>query len=357
MAKQFKLDAAVNSLLHQVSEKGTLTSEDSRELKSHLNDSVQQLIHTGLTEEEAFEVAKLRLGNKEELAFEFEKVNGTSLVNKEWVFLFIGIGLSIIIGNLLKFLQVIIGYMHKSGKISSSVGTLLVSLPYLLLIFLVIYIFKNGEKLVVFFKERFFTLNSFVILLIAAMTGLLSFSSIEFFLPASIREGTFTLLFQIIRKNRLSEMIILGTIPVTMGLAFYFSVQSVNQKTGWQTLFKTNNIGHILLLSFALEIAASMLSRGLFITAWFGPIISGTVIFSALLAFIHYNKNQPKLWLKTFLFALFPLLVELIESIRRGEVSWVSSPLFYYGIGTIISIALGFLIGYQRLKTKKIPKD
>jgi hypothetical protein len=352
MAKQFQLDTAINSLLHEVSEKGTLTSEDSRELKSHLNDSVHQLIHKGLTEEEAFEVAKMRLGNKEELAHEFEKVNGTSLVNKEWVFIFIGIGFSIIIGNLLKFLQVIISYMHKSGKISSSVGTIFVSIPYLLLIFLVVYIFKNGEKLVVFFKERFFTLNSFAIFLIAAITGLLSFASIEVFLPPSFREGTFTLLYQIIRKNRLSEMIILGTIPVTIGLAFYFSVQSVYQKTGWHTLFKTNNYGHILLLSFGIEIAASVLSRGLFINAWFGPIISGTVIFSALLAFIYYNKNQPKLWLKTFLFALFPLLVEIIESIRRGEGNWVNSPLFYYAIGTIVSIALGFLIGFQRLKNE-----
>lgn len=353
MAKQFQLDTAINGLLHQVSAKGTLTSEDTRELKSHLHDTVESLIQTGLTDEEAFEVAKLRLGNKEELANEFEKINGTSLVNKEWVFLFIGIGFSIIIGNLLKFFQVIISYMHKSGKISSSVGTFLVSLPYLLLIILVIYIFKNGEKLVVFFKERFFTLNSFVIFIIAGITGLLSFTSIEVLLPLSLREGTFTSLYQITRENRISEMIILGTIPVTIGLAFYFSVQSISQKTGLHTLFKTNNYGHILLLSFGIEIIASMLSRGLFTNAWFGPIISGTIIFFALLAFIYYNKNHPKLWLKTFLFALFPLSVEVIESIRRAESNWVSSPLFYYGIGTIISIGLGVLIGYHGVKNGK----
>ena len=146
MANQFHLETAINGLLHLVSEKGTLTSEDSRELKSHINDTVHDLIQKGLTEEEAFEVAKLRLGNNEELAYEFEKVNGTSLVNKEWVFIFIGIGFFVIINNLLKFLQVIITYYYSAGNISSPVAAYLISFLYILIALLVVMIFKNGEK-------------------------------------------------------------------------------------------------------------------------------------------------------------------------------------------------------------------
>ena len=206
------------------------------------------------------------------------------------------------------------------------------------------------KKLVLFFKEKFFKLNSFTLLTLAAVTGLLLFAPIEVYLVPSTKYNSSQLLFKILRDNRFSEMIILGTVPVTLALAFYFSIQSVSQKTGWHILFKTNNFGHILLLSFAIEIAASTLSRGLFKSAWFGPIISGLVIFSAILLFIQYNKKQPKLWLKTFLLTLFPLSVEVIESIRRGEENWVSSPLFYYGIGTILSITLGFLFGFQKLR-------
>ena len=71
--------------MDEVSSKGTLTAEDIKELKLHLYDSVQNLKLSGLNDEEAFQVAKIRLGNKDALILEYEKVNGRSIVNKEWI--------------------------------------------------------------------------------------------------------------------------------------------------------------------------------------------------------------------------------------------------------------------------------
>lgn len=340
----------------EVSSKGTLTVEDIKELKVHLYDTVQNLKLNGLNDEEAFQVAKIRLGNNDALILEYEKVNGRSIVNKEWIFIFIGIGISIIISNLLLFMQTLIGYYNAIGKITTTNAAYLLSFAQLLIVLLVISIFKKGEKVVSFFKETFFGSQIILITFFSVIAGLLTLVPLTKFLGLGIYNQSLTSLNEIFFYNRFTETIIRGTIPITIALAIFLSIRSVNQKIGWQTVFKSRHYLYIFILGIGLETTAALLSRQLFQGFWFGPIIFGVTVIAGMLAFIHFNKKEPGIWIRLCCFISFSLIVELFASIYRGEGKWSSSPLFYYGIGIIISIALGFSIGYQRLRNEKTLK-
>ena len=55
--------------------KSEITEDNLKELEAHLLDEIDALTEKGLSEEEAFLVAKYRIGDKEELSKEFKKVN------------------------------------------------------------------------------------------------------------------------------------------------------------------------------------------------------------------------------------------------------------------------------------------
>ncbi len=73
---------AKTSLEHQIhlwkdtfAKKSEISKDNLEELESHLRDEIQQLEGNGLTEMEAFLVAKHRLGDEECLSVEYKKVN------------------------------------------------------------------------------------------------------------------------------------------------------------------------------------------------------------------------------------------------------------------------------------------
>lgn len=82
-AEQFKLEAAVDDYLQLLQEQGNYTSEDILELKNHLTDNVSELKEKSLATDEAFIIAKKRLGKANELSIEYKKVNGSKFYNRE----------------------------------------------------------------------------------------------------------------------------------------------------------------------------------------------------------------------------------------------------------------------------------
>lgn len=87
----FKLEVAIEAYLQQLQEKGNYTSEDILELKSHLTDNVRELKKIDLDDDEAFIIAKKRLGKEEVLGTEFNKVNGNRFLNRELFILILSI--------------------------------------------------------------------------------------------------------------------------------------------------------------------------------------------------------------------------------------------------------------------------
>jgi hypothetical protein len=66
-----QIDKWIKSLLLE----GSFTESDGEELKSHLYDSMDELKKKGLDEEEAFLIAKKRLGSSEDWRYDFEMIN------------------------------------------------------------------------------------------------------------------------------------------------------------------------------------------------------------------------------------------------------------------------------------------
>lgn len=90
-ANQSKLEVAIDDYLQQLQEKGNYTSEDILELKNHLVDNVIELREKDLEDDEAFMIAKKRLGKEEILNVEFKKINGNRFINRELFILVLSI--------------------------------------------------------------------------------------------------------------------------------------------------------------------------------------------------------------------------------------------------------------------------
>ena len=90
-SNQFKLEAAVAGYLQQLQERGNCTTDDILELKNHLIDNVNELKKKDLDDDEAFFIAKKRLGKESVLGNEYKKVNGNKFYNRELFILVLSI--------------------------------------------------------------------------------------------------------------------------------------------------------------------------------------------------------------------------------------------------------------------------
>ncbi len=80
----FDLNSEITGWCNKLAESRTLNTDDVEEIQAHLNDQVEQLSATGLTDEEAFIVTKHRLGSPALLTAEFAKVNPS----RQWSYRF-----------------------------------------------------------------------------------------------------------------------------------------------------------------------------------------------------------------------------------------------------------------------------
>lgn len=349
MANQFQLESAITLHIESIASAGTLSSEDMKELKTHLYDAVENLMSQGLSEQEAFAVAMLRLGQQEELSKEYEKVNGTNMLNKEWVFIFVGVGIAIISGNVLQTIAMFTTYYTAIGSISPGIASTILASVHLLFMGFAILFFKKGTSITEFIKSQVFDKKRLAITIFAVASGLFILIPLPKFFGRNMYMTAIKASNDVHYANNISEMIMQAAIPITVCISILLSTLSVKNNTSWSTLFRSNNYVYILILGFGLEMFAS-LSRFLFHIVWFTPIIFGIVITTGVAAFVFFNRLDNKLWLKTIFFAAVPLTIELTASIIRGEGDWFNSPLFYFGIGTIISVALGMFIGFWLIK-------
>lgn len=353
MEHKFETQSAVDAFLSEISSKGSLTAEDMKELKVHMNDSMQQLEVSGLTSEEAFVVAKLRLGNKEEISEEFKKVNGVNMLHKEWVFIFIGISLTVLFASLIQTANLFIGKFTSNGTINLHFAAYSLSIFYLMIGFLIILLFQKGKEIISFFNKYLFRQNILVVAVFAVIIGLLTFIPLYKFAGIQPTKDYYSILIQIKSVNRLIELIVTGTIPCTLIIVLLLSFRSVNNPVNAGTVFISSNYLYIFLLGLGVETTSALLSRMLFPGAWFSPVIFGCVLFFLTYLFVQYNRKQPKLFLKVSVLMLFPFFIEVGSSILRITTNWECSPLFYFAIATIISTVISLLIAFFKTQKKQ----
>ena len=76
---RFDLNSAIETWRNELATQSQLTPDDRRELERHLADSIADLRGRGLADEEAFWLARRRIGRPQQLAEEFKKVNPGSV--------------------------------------------------------------------------------------------------------------------------------------------------------------------------------------------------------------------------------------------------------------------------------------
>ena len=75
----FNLSAAIESWRQELAAQSNLTSDDRRELETHLRDSITEFRRRGLNEEESFWLARTRVGQPQPLGEEFVKADPTKV--------------------------------------------------------------------------------------------------------------------------------------------------------------------------------------------------------------------------------------------------------------------------------------
>lgn len=86
----FNLENAIYEWKQRVQQAESVTQENVDELEEHLREAIPGFVQKGLTEEEAFQVASMRLGEHAVLSKEYGKVNGTSVWRRRILWMLFG---------------------------------------------------------------------------------------------------------------------------------------------------------------------------------------------------------------------------------------------------------------------------
>jgi hypothetical protein len=302
---------------------------------------VEQLTASGLSSQEAFAVARIRLGYSNELAVEYGKVNGVNLLNREWVFLFLGAGIAVVGSAIIQIVQYFIASKTANGFLAVSQSAWILSTFYILLALAVIWILKNGEKVSLFFKRKIFTTSQALVFLFAIIVSLLALMPVHLFVKQARAKNSLEALTDIVYYNSISEFIIRGAVPLILFFSIALSGISVTKRINLTNILHTNNYGYILMLSFVLEVLAACISRMLFPLSFFSYVAFGCIILLGLSMFSFENSNEKGLLQKQICLLSIPFSIELWGTIMRADGNFLHSIMLGFFISVIIAGVAG----------------
>ena len=96
---RFDLNAAVENWQNELAAQPNLASDDRRELETHLCDTIAGFQQSGLNDEEAFWLARQRIGRPQQLAEEFTNGNPTKVWREQAFWMVFVLFLSVILIN------------------------------------------------------------------------------------------------------------------------------------------------------------------------------------------------------------------------------------------------------------------
>ncbi len=111
----FDLNEQISNWRSTLTQSETLDKSDVDELESHLREEVENLTAQSLSEEEAFWVARHRLGEAGSLAGEFSKVNGRRFLWKRLFWMTAGVLLFLVIGYIAGVISNAVVFAASSG--------------------------------------------------------------------------------------------------------------------------------------------------------------------------------------------------------------------------------------------------
>ncbi len=143
----FDLNQSIESWREELSRSSAFQPDDLEQLETHLRDSIARLQSNGLSEHEAFAVAKSRLGGNGDLEREFAKVNAGSVWLDRGLWMVIGsalIGAVYRIASATASLSAIAAHGLLPNDMLS--GPVYLAVNYGTLLCLFLYIWKSGLR-------------------------------------------------------------------------------------------------------------------------------------------------------------------------------------------------------------------
>jgi hypothetical protein len=359
LSHQFQLQLAVDNYLQCLQAKGNYTGEDLLELKSHLLDEVADLRKASLDEEEAFLVARKRLGNEHVLGEEFKKVNGERFFNRDMFMVAIGICTFLFF---FYFYQLIKREIVDIGIYQSNNPGTWGMVSYLVDILMaggLVYCVLNLKKCIHFFEKRFThsPVNfAAVFILLLVTVYLLSQFGTNFFSQSGVLSAE-----QI--RNKYSAFVVGGVwhslitwlIPcVWMVVILYAFTKSYKQVNFVRYIInKSGYIGLFLLGVFWDALAASARLINTFgDDMFYSALVFGFVWFAGMLVF--NLKIERKVFPRNLAFILFGFVMELGAGIWINPALRNGLPFSVYFIALIVGGAAG-LVTAEVIKKRKLP--
>ena len=350
-ANQFRLEVAVDSYFQVLQEKGNYTSEDILELKSHLIDNVIELKKKGLDDDEAFIIAKKRLGKEEELRLEYKKVNGNKFYNRELFILVLSISSYLLAYYFYTLItDTIKQYAIFENKNLTAWGTI----NYLFNIFFtigILYLVFNCKKYIRVF-ERFFIKSpvNFSLILITLITIVYVFhlrGGKMFFKTNFLSPEEFQNRYDIFQIDNTLRAYIYSALTcvwiVSILIAFIKSYKKVNFLDNI-----INDSGYIPLFLIGLFWDGVAASSRMLTGVWHNDhfFISNTIfgmiwLIGMLIFNIHLSKN---ILARNLIFISFGFLLELGAGIWINPSLNAGMPISVYFIALVVGSTAGFAI-------------
>lgn len=121
---QFNLETGIKTWRSEVKGQGALNSNDLDELENHLRESIEDLESEQLSLEEAFFVARRRIGKPSELGSEFQKVNPGRLWSTRICWMLVGYLSFTLVGSLASLFSKFVVLSSFAMGLQSGVGSL-----------------------------------------------------------------------------------------------------------------------------------------------------------------------------------------------------------------------------------------
>ena len=99
---RFDLNAAIESWRQELAAQPNLTSDDRRELETHLRDAITGFQQRGLNEEESFWLARRRVGQPQQLSDEFAKADPAKVWRERVFWMWLAVCLLIFLGRMFR---------------------------------------------------------------------------------------------------------------------------------------------------------------------------------------------------------------------------------------------------------------
>ncbi|KQC00015.1 hypothetical protein AQF98_16035 [Pedobacter sp. Hv1] len=326
-----------------IKSQGSLTNADVIELTAHLHDATEALQRNNLTEEEAFLIARKRLGHAEILTEEYAKVNTTVTINKTWAYLFLGFNLIysvpaiLLIGICSVYLTV-----YKFYEVSTT-STIIITTFHLLFTCFVWYFVKQKNKISKFIEKQMNENMSRIVLI--SFVPMVVFA---FLLPKLLRWNIYYAL--VYPGHKFSSLLaefsqLFAIINILLAiLSLVFSIHK-NEGLNLKALFEKPSIVALICFGFVIELFAAstrIMQTG---SIMLNAAIFGMVYFMASFLIAFYNKGG-KVNKYIFFFCALGVSLETIVGMRADSFRTSDNQLTIYFVSAmLICIVAGRLLG------------